>query len=249
MNYGFPIFCFIPRSGSTLLTVLLNQHPDVFVLQTSNLIKFFWDSSSAFHEKDSAFTSETFQKIKRPFLHKIYQSYYSCYTDKSFIIEKNRFWSRPGNLEMYKDIYGDYPKGIMLYRDVAECVASGLSIHQKSIPTWSLEEGGTNLILDHVENMKKIYYSDLRDKMLWINYKDLINDPGFQLNRILNYLNLSYFNFNLGNLENTDIGQEISSGINNLHTVKKEIISDDYHKEVLGNHLFNFYKQFNFWEH
>lgn len=245
---NFPIFTFIPRSGSTLLTVLLNQHPDIFVLQTSNLIKFLWDASSAFYETDSAFTSETFQKIKRPFLHKIYQSYYSFYTDKPLIIEKNRFWSRSLNLEMYKDIYGDYPRGIFLYRDVAQCVASGLRIHQQSIPSWSLELSGTNFILDHVDNMKKIYYSDLRDKMLWINYKDLVLDTTNQLNRITNYLGLPNHNFMLGDLYNNDLGQERSSGIVNLHTVKSEIISDDYHREILGDYLFNFYKQFNFWE-
>ena len=114
----------LPRSGTTLLTSLLNQRDDVYATPTSNLTYILEETVSKWNSrKETQAQSGTNEDLHR-LLKGIVDSRYT--TDK-LIFDNGRDWADPKFIKTMQQVVGDV-KIVATVRPVAECVASFVKI-------------------------------------------------------------------------------------------------------------------------
>ena len=121
-------FSSIPRSGSTLLSVLLRQRPDTHVSHTSNLSEVLGGLLNAYSKPISGTEgdNDTLVKRKQSALLSAIDAHYSHITNP-IIFDKCRAWGHPSNVKILEDL-GIDTKVIATVRPMTECVASAMKI-------------------------------------------------------------------------------------------------------------------------
>jgi len=215
----FTILGGLPRSGITLLSALLNQHPEIYVTTTSPLVEILWRNYTVWtddYSKDDCAT-KNIQQLKIPFLRKVITAYFSQLTDKPIVIDKRRQWQNTANLKMYYEIFGDYPKVIAPIRPVNEILGSYVKLFNHE--EFNLEGS----------SFKKSFY-DFKDGYTFgglsvVEYGNLIERTQEVLDSIYSLLGASPFKNDLDNI--TPFEDESFHGIQNLHTIRNVVGRSD----------------------
>jgi len=246
--------CGLPRSGSTLLSTLLNQHPAIYSSPHSGLL----DGMTVLHESFTQSESVRYGlriSAYQGALWTMPQNFYSN-IEKEIIFDKQFAWSTPANYEMALKISTN-PRFIVCYRPILEVLASFVS---KSInnPDFYLSKE-----FDSVEFYAKNYLSrndgmaeylmndhDLIKKSLlglahakkneesgvfkFVSYKDLINDPKKELSNIFNFLALESFEIDINDIEDIFLyNDSIALGVSGFHQVRPIIKNESPKPEDL----------------
>ena len=121
----------LPRSGSTVLAAILNQHPSVHATSTSGLLDILvgtlnaWNTSLTVQAQttDQEKSNEEIQRILRTICEEKYAT-----IDKPIILDKARGWSSSINMPTMAHVLGHKPKIIATVRNIPDCVASFVRI-------------------------------------------------------------------------------------------------------------------------
>ena len=118
--------CGLPRSGSTLLTALLNQNPNIHAGTLSPVFELMYYTNEILHnEQAKAFPKpKIFQEIVTNTL----INYYSDVTNP-IVIDKCRAW--PAHIDMMKKYITDNPKLICTVRHPLDILASFITLFHK----------------------------------------------------------------------------------------------------------------------
>ena len=118
--------CGLPRSGSTLLTALLNQNPDIHAGTLSPVFELMYYSDEILHkEQAQAFPKpDVFRHIVRSQI----INYYSD-RDEPILIDKCRAW--PAHIDIIKKYVTDDPKLICTVRHPLDILASFITLFHK----------------------------------------------------------------------------------------------------------------------
>ena len=251
----------LPRSGSTVLTAILNQHPDVYASPQSHLLNILHSL------KTEISTSESWQA---GLMHEGYDSimkdsgnvFYS-HIGKSLIIDKNRAWGTPGN-QIYAEVLNKNPKTILVLRPILEVLASFVRLAEKN-PNNFIDNSIAN------QDFYVKYYKELNDvrcdylmrsngeidqallaiatllkkpesyHIVW--YDDLITNPQKSLSDIYKFLEINDCKHDFKNIKQLDKHKdEIAFGIKNMHTILSSIkVSETKPKLVLSDYTINRY--------
>ena len=123
MDKTFHFLAGMPRSGNTLLSTLLNQNPLIYSSPLSPLTAFLWDMSSNLQGREHLMRSDSNKKRTENFLSSFTDNFYRD-VDKPVIIEREKTWGTPANLEIIKKYITPTPKIIFTVRDILEILAS-----------------------------------------------------------------------------------------------------------------------------
>jgi sulfotransferase len=113
----------LPRSGSTVLAALLQQHPEMHTTATSGLLDILvgtlkgWKDS--FSQKSNTQDKELQEKEIQKILRNICLTKYEN-IDKSIILDKARGWASDVNMRTMYNVLGHKPKIIATVRNVEE---------------------------------------------------------------------------------------------------------------------------------
>jgi sulfotransferase len=255
----------LPRSGSTLLTAILNQHPDIYASPKSPLIDMHWKLSEAIYDNETwklGLRNESAQAI----LDSLADHFYSD-IDKPIVIDKNRAWGTPGN-QPVAEAFNKNPKTIVVVRPILEVLSSFLRLADKN-PDNFIDNG-----IKQNDFFVK-YYRDLNDvrcdwlmhqngeidksllaiatllknpkncHIVW--YENLIKDPQKCLTDIYEFLEIENFQHSFNNIKQLDKHNDMKAfGIKDLHTIKSSIqasktkpdlVLSNYSKERYGSVL------------
>jgi len=236
----------LPRSGTTLLSALLNQNPDIYVTTTSPFVEILWRNHSVWKDENTVGT-HNIQEAKIPFLRKLTDAYYSELTDKPIIIDKRRHWQSITNIEVYKKVFGNLPKIICPVRSVDEIIASYIKMYKKN----KLEfEYDTEMYDGKFElpyrQLKDCFESGYKDCFLLVEYDDLVDDTANTLGRIYKFMELPEYGHNLNYVYSSE--PEANYGINGLHDIRNTIgKSSNDSRKILTKEQFNKFHTWNFW--
>jgi sulfotransferase len=235
----------LPRSGTTLLSALLNQNPDIYVTTTSPFVEILWRNNLVWKEENTVGT-HNIQEAKIPFLRKLADAYYSELTDKPIIIDKRRHWQCVTNIELYKKVYGELPKIICPVRSVDEIIASYIKIYKKNKLEFGHEGDWEGKFELAYRQLKDCFESGYKDCLLLIEYDDLIDDTANTLGRIYEFMELPEYGHNLNYVFSSE--PEASYGINGLHDISHTIgKTGTDSRKILTKEQFNKYYTWNFW--
>jgi sulfotransferase len=259
VNKTFFFMAGLPRSGSTLLSAILNQNPEVYSGPQTDLVEMMYLLDSAIPSFESYKTGYNHLGYKNAITN-LGQSFYS-HIEKPFVIDKNRAWSTPYNLNLAKLLNPDI-KIIVMYRPILEILTSFIVLANKY--------PGTNFIDIGMESMG-FYAKEYRDiddarcdwllrpngeidqtilglsqaklhleKMLLIDYNRLVQQPQQVLTSIYSFLNIPNFKHNLSKItqfETHEFDQKVF-GIPELHQIRTQLTRVSKNpKEVLSEYV------------
>lgn len=239
----------LPRSGSTVLCSILNQHPEIYASKTSSLIDMLgavcreWNvnPSSIAERNDENDIYEIMRGIIRSKNHNI---------KKSIIIDKNRGWVVEEIMETMKVVLGYEPKIIATVRSTSECASSFVRLVRPDNLDFFLYNSP---LIKHLKTSYSLLYDAYKKNnknILFIDYDDLLKSPDIELDKISSFLGIEKFKYDFENLDSSIVmeNDEIAWGIPNLHKIEKSLKKVNHipAKDVLGHFEENF-NQPKFW--
>jgi len=233
----------LPRSGSTLLTSLLNQRSDVYASPTSNLCDTMGGAVKVWEQNPTTKASGGEENDIIRILQGIQNARYD--TDK-LVFDKGRGWSAPQIMKTMMKVQGDV-KIVATVRPVAECLASFAKLTKPENITDFCKRGELAKHLFNSYETMKSGYEEYPDNFLFIEYDDLVSDPQVQLNRIAEFVGIDSFVYDFNNIKDSKEIDEFWQ-VKDLHKVRKKISKRIYSaRNILGQTLWNFYQGGEFW--
>jgi len=233
----------LPRSGSTLLTSLLNQRPDTYASPTSNLCD---TMGAAIRSWDSNPTTEAQGGTQKDLYRLLRGIAKSRYTTSKMVFDKGRGWASANVIETMKKVNGDV-KIVATVRPIADCLASFIDVAK---PDNIREFCKNSQLAQHLFSSYqalKSGYEMYHDCFLIIEYDSLIKNPQKEMDRIAQFVGVDTFSHDFLNIKDSQEQDDIW-GIKNLHKVRKKVSKHRYSaRKVLGNELYNFYQGGEFW--
>jgi sulfotransferase len=246
----------LPRSGSTLLSSILNQNPDIYSGPQTDIPTMMM---AMYHETQ---VSESFHAGHNPegyinLMRSIPDNFYFN-VDKKYIIDKNRRWGTIDNLKLL-DMLSNDVKIICPVRPILEVLASFVRLAQKN---------PDNFIDRSICNTPSGYYREINDarcdslmadndglqlnifslagalipehahKFHFVVYEDLVSKPTETITEIYDFLGIPKFHHTFDNLHWKRMPNEASLfGIPDMHSVKKTLEHSDTDISILSNYV------------
>ena len=212
----------LPRTGSTLLSAILSQNPDIHGEGNSAVCQLMWNmqQSVANSEQIKANNKDLINKLVKP----IPQTYYGE-VNKPIIVDKCRSWTLPANMEMLKRYFDNKPKVIVLVRPLVEIVASFMSLRKEN--GWQdLEAGllddGSEPIMRSLAGVEWARNNN-NGEFLFVTYDQLVDDTQASLNRNYEHCDWQPFAHNLDNIVNRYKENDAIYGLAGQHDVRPQI--------------------------
>jgi sulfotransferase len=251
----------LPRSGSTLLSAILNQNPDIYSGPQTDFPRMML---SIYHETQQ---SESFQSGYNPegyvnLMRQIPNNFY-INVDKKIIIDKNRNWGTIDNIKLL-DLLSDNVKIICPVRPILEILASFVGLAEKNpnnfidkriqeIPSGyyrSINDARCDLLMGDNEGLQHNIFSlasalqpEHRHKFHFVLYEDLVNKPKESISSIYDFLEIPKFEHNFSTLKWEKMPNETNVfGIPNMHSVQPTLKSSKTDISILSNYAKDKYK-------
>ena len=254
--------CGLPRSGSTLLTALLNQNPNIHAGTLSPVFELMYYTNEILHkEQAQAFPKpKVFQEIVTNTL----INYYYDITNP-VVIDKCRAW--PAHIDILKKYVTNNPKLICTVRHPLDILASFITLFhkdgtynfidkamtQQKIPItddnrchYMMNPGG--IVWESMNALATAFRQKETQYIHFIQYDDLVSNPTEVMNHLHAFLELDPFHYEFNNIIQKDREKDAEVyGLPTMHEVRKSInkISKPY-SEVLSIDVINKYINYDF---
>lgn len=255
----------LPRSGSTLLSALLNQNPQVHAEPNSSLIDCINSNEFILTQSEQARAFPVSERVSNV-CSEIPKSFYS-HIQKPFVVDKNRSWTTFYAFVLAKKYIDPEPKIVCCVRDVLEVLSSYISIAEKNGHGGFIDElintqqyfgpinddrcdalmspGGR--LHSNLNSMKSMWQSEYRKNMLLIEYNDLVNSTQETMDSIYNFWGIDTFQHDM-NVQEPFLVDDKVYGIDNLHLLKGKVEPHLRNpEENLSQYVLNKYSNLNFW--
>jgi sulfotransferase len=254
----------LPRSGSTVLAALLNQHPDIYSSPQTDLL-------SMLYELDQKIPN--YESYKAGLMHPGYKSVmaniannFYGHIQKPIVIDKNRGWGTPynfNNLSQYLNING---KVILTLRPILEVLASFIKAAEKTEATlgstpylkdelWvshyrEKRDAQVDSLMQNNGEIDRAIFSIFNllktrgDKIFVVWFDDILEKPQETLNGIYNFLEVDSFENDFKSVQPIDLHDDVAGyGVVDLHSVSKVLKKPDTSvTDYLSNYAISKYK-------
>jgi sulfotransferase len=248
MKKTFHFMAGLPRSGSTVLSALLNQHPDVYSSPQTDLLQLMYEMQIRMPELE-AYRAGLFPNGFRAMLENMPVSHYSK-INKPVVIDKNRGWGAPYNMTNIAPILNPNGKIILTMRPILEVLASAIKVTEKSNKILN-----SNTLFDEslfiskyrsrtdvqVENLMQLngeldmailsiynLLENYSDRVIVIWFDELISKPQETMNRIYKFLDIEKFENDFQSINSVDKHDDLLGyGVLGLHDVAKKLHKPD----------------------
>lgn len=244
MDKTYHFMAGLPRSGSTVLSALLNQHPDIYASPQTDLVGLLYETQSHIPDYESykaGLLHEGFENV----MERIADNFYS-HINKQVIIDKNRGWGTPYNWENLSKYVSKDGKVILTLRPILEVLASFIKASQateKIVGTspffnsdlWvsnyrnKVDAQVDNLMMPNGEIDRAIFsianlLKNHEDRVCIVWFDDLLESPQKTLNGITDFLGVSRTVYNFNSIKEVDKHNDLNGyGIMGLHDVGKSL--------------------------
>lgn len=269
MKKKYYFFAGLPRSGSTVLSSILNQNPKFYsgpsspVLSSIHSINYSLLNEELYH----AYPKEECKLM----ISSLIDNYYSDRKEK-IIFDKNRGW--PANIEYIKNFITEDIKIICTMRDADEILASFINMikrnpYQEGQPKINFVD--EQLVKNNIpindtnrcdfiasangvlglssQAISKAIKEGHGDKIHFVEYHNLVDDPLNTMKEIYDFLGENYYDHIFDNLENKDKEKDLEVyGLADMHDIRPVLkdTSDDP-KNVLPESILEKCKGSDFW--
>jgi sulfotransferase len=260
----------LPRSGSTLLSSILNQNPDIYCSHDESFICDLIYRTDSYISNSNEYNNCPNENGKNKICSSLIENYYHNKSQK-YIIDKCRSWGTPGNLDYIRKYITDDVKIICPVRPIVEVLSSFIHLFNKN-------QDKRIFVDTHIKSNDRYFYRELNDmrcdELMKMNgtidqalfalsqskfpqnkgifhiieYDDLISKTKETIKNIYEFLEIEPFQHNYENImTSTEINHEYY-GIPDLHKVRRNIskISPNP-KDVLSDYVIQKYSNYEVW--
>lgn len=255
MNKTLHFISGLPRAGSTMVTQILKQNPDIHGEAVSSLSSIFGTTHVNWNLYEQN-KYNTVLQIKHGVLKGILNGYYS-HVNKPNIIDNNVQWIQ--HIGLLENVLNTPIKMVCMVRNPAEILTSfeklrKNNLHIISSADQNLREtstvasrayfyaGPTGMLgLSHA-HLKDAIVMGHKDKLLFVDYNRFCNSPRSQTKRIYEFLGIPEFDHNFKQLDKI---QNLPEIYNTKSSVDRTTVNC---VEYLGLDLYQQYNAQIFWD-
>jgi sulfotransferase len=235
----------LPRSGSTLLSSLLNQNPNICSGPSSPVLSTMFALESHLAQ-DELFMGYPKPEQAKNMIGSVIDQFYAD-VDKPVVIDKNRAWaSRIPYIEGY---IGQKAKIICPVRDVEEIFTSIITMIRRNpyqegnprinfvdeqliknnIPLNDLNRcnfliSPRGILGQSLNSMKECMENETKDRLHIVEYKDLVSKPQETMNKLYEFLGEEKFEHDFQNVKNVHRERDLLTyGLADMHEVRSEV--------------------------
>lgn len=259
----------LPRSGSTLLSSILNQNPRIHSGPSSPVVPTMLAIETSLSD-DELFLAYPKIEPGKKIISSVIENYYSD-VDKPIIIDKNRSWV--DKLHYIEGYFNIEPKILYPVRNIDEILTSFITMYRRNpfngqgkIPF--LDEvlvksniplsddarcnflcGPNGIVGQSYQGLKKVFEEGRQKHIHLIEYNDLISQPEKVMEKIYDFLEEESFEHNFKQIENIhrEKDKEIY-GFEDMHEVRPSISKISINpKDVLSDTILAKCKNAEFW--
>ena len=196
----------LPRSGSTLLSSILSQNPNIHAEGNSAVCQMMWDLDQSCdinckEQLEATNRRQTQLNVISAIPHIYYKD-----VIKPIIIDKCRSWTLPANLFLIQKYITENIKIIVLERPIIEIVKSFVNLRKENNWEGDLEkellDEGSEPIVRSFHGVKWAKENNANNTFLFIQYDDLINNTKETINKIYLFIDEPIFEHDLNNIIN-----------------------------------------------
>lgn len=269
LNKTYYFMSGLPRSGSTLLSSILNQNPRFYSGPSSPVVPTMIALEQSF-SNDELFLGYPKPQQAKEIIASVLQQYYSD-RQEPVIFDKNRSWTiRMEYIPGYFDIQ---PKVICPVRDTAEILTSFISMIRRNpfqvngkinfidemlvknnIPLTDdnrceLLASPAGILGQSVEGLRKVLMEGYDNSIHLVEYRDLVNNPKETMDKLYEFLGEEPFEHTFDNLENVNRENDAQIyGFADMHEVRPEVkATAPTPEEILSPEILEKCKNTEFW--
>jgi sulfotransferase len=269
LNKTFYFMSGLPRSGSTLLSSILNQNPRFYSGPSSPVVATMITLENSF-SNDELFLGYPKPQQAKEIIASVLPQYYGD-RQEPVIFDKNRSWTvRMEYIPGYFDIQ---PKIICPVRDTAEILTSFISMIRRNpyqvdgkinfidemlvknnIPLTDDNRceflaSPDGILGQSVEGLRKALMEGYDNSIHLVEYRDLVNNPKETIEKLYEFLGEESFEHTFDNVENINREDDAKIyGFVDMHEVRSEVKSTaPSPEEVLSENILEKCKNTEFW--
>jgi sulfotransferase len=216
----------LPRTGSTLLSAILSQNPEIHAEGNSAVCQLMWDMQQSCEGLASEQLIANGRQADQDALVSSIPAIYYREVKAMHIVDKCRSWTLPANMAMLRRYITDDPKVIVLTRPVEEIVKSFVRLREANGWTGDLEadllEPGSEPIMRSLSGVTLARESN-KGEFLFIEYSDLVADTRGVLDSIYEFCKWEPFTHNLDSIVNNHPEDDSVYGLLGMHEVRSKI--------------------------
>jgi sulfotransferase len=243
----------IPRSGSTVFQNLMNQNPEFYATGTDGVAELLYNSRNLFSNlpEFKAHGTEPMLRAWRGFCRGAMEGYVDALTDKPNVILKSRVFI--GCYDWFSNFLDGPPKFICCIRDLRQVMASFEKIHRRhpdysnsfetnpENPIFTTTQRTQQLLFSppikpYLERLYDAYLKKQSENFLFVRYEDLTSAPKKEMERVYNFLEISYFEHDFNNIDQSiQEDDRFYMAGNDLHKIRSKLepLQKDY-LDILG---------------
>lgn len=218
MSKQYVFLAGLPRSGSTLLTSILNQNPDIFASSSSPVCDALYHTHIVWNTRE-ALQANPNPVAVQSVLRNIIPSFYAD-RKEPIIVDKAFTWGTPDNLAILVNALGYVPKFVVMDRDMSEILASFQRLIDKS-PNFVHDIQTTTI--DPCVMSQKNLLSQIPEQCFVVSYERLCNDTTALLQEFYAFINQPYFEHDLSHIVNTCTDDDTVWGLTDMHKIMPTI--------------------------
>lgn len=213
----------LPRTGSTLLSSILSQNPEIHAEGNSAVCQLMWDMQESC-ERSEQLAANRRQATQDDLVRAIPAIYYKD-ANKSHIVDKCRSWTMPANMAMIRRYITDDPKVIVMVRPIDEIVSSFVRLREAN--GWDKPDAGllepmsepimrSQFGLDHARATNE-------GEFHFVEYSGLVSDPAGTLEGIYDFMGWETFAHDFDNVANLHPEDDTVYGLIGQHDIRKKV--------------------------
>lgn len=256
MNKTFHFIAGLPRSGSSLLSSILNQNPRFHSEISDPVADFFMSMFNVYSQENHYRVICPHDRMANT-LNGLIDGYYA-HINKEVVFNTNRAWTKI--TECLQELNPDF-KIICMVRDYAAVLNSFEVLYKNRgfVDPLRIYNGNTSSVYSRTnylaressvrysyDALKEAYFGPHADHLLLVEYDDLVSNPQEMMQNVYEFIDEPYYNHNFNNVSSSYDDYDDSVGLRNLHTVHTRV-KNQYTRTVLPPDLYNQYKNLEFW--
>jgi len=256
----------LPRSGNTLLSALLNQNPNIYSTPLSPLPTFMYDFSNTANTAEQAVRNDE-NKIKSEiFLSSFLDNFYKE-VEKPVVIDREKSWGTPANLDLVKKYITPTPKIIFTVRDILEIIASFVKMDAQYLKNNAADasyyignyRSPKDLVCEYLMalngdidkgllSLASAFYPENKGMFHIVEYNDLVFNPDETMAKIYDFLEMPYYEHNFNKIEKVEQDNDEAIGLpKNLHDIRKSLSQSSTSLDILSDYIKHKYSNMEFW--
>jgi sulfotransferase len=218
----------LPRTGSTLLSAILNQNPKIHAEGNSAVCQLMWDNLVSCSQSCSEqLLANNRQKTVHDLISSIPLLYYKDISkEETIIVDKSRSWTLEANVRILETFVDSNIKIIVLERPIEEIVKSFAKLYKqngKDFNAIQLLNPMSEPLMRSKAGLEWAKKNNQKNTFLFIEYKELVEEPEKVFEKIYEFCGWELFTHSFKDIkmkypENDAVYQLIGQ-----HTIREKI--------------------------